>query len=123
MARHNDIGKWGENLAREFYITQGYAIMDNNTHIGHKEIDIIATKGNQIIFCGVKTRSHPITDPTEVITEKKIKQIVRAADSFIESRDIKQEARFDIIFIVGTPETKHTLEHLPDAFIPPLNNK
>jgi len=121
MARHNTIGSWGENLAKEYLITEGYSILEMNRHIGHKEIDIIATKGNRIAFVEVKTRSTPFTDPIEAVDQKKIKKLALAADSFLRAFNIRHEPQFDIITIIGTPESDHTLTHYPDAFMPPLS--
>lgn len=121
MARHNTIGAWGENLAKEHLIINGYTILETNKHIGHKEIDIIATKGDKIIFVEVKTRSTPFTDPADAVDPKKVKRLVRAADSFMQSFNIRHEPQFDIIAIIGTPESGHTLTHYPDAFLPPLS--
>lgn len=75
MARHNDLGAWGENIAREYLITRGYTIIEHDTRMGHYEIDIIALKGNRIIFIEVKTRLSGSFDPLEAITPKKIMHI------------------------------------------------
>lgn len=121
MAQHNTIGIWGENIAKEYLITEGYSILETNKLIGRKEIDIIATKGNRIAFVEVKTRSTPFTDPIEAVDKKKIKKLTLAADSFLRTFNIRHEPQFDIITIIGTPESGHTLTHYPDAFIPPLS--
>ncbi len=121
MARHNLIGSWGEKLAREYLIGKGYAIMDSNIHIGHKELDIVAIKGDRIIFVEVKTRSTDFCDPLDAIDTKKMRRLVRSADAFLKSQEIKHEPQFDIIVIIGTPESGHRLEHYPDAFIAPLS--
>ena len=44
MARHNDLGAWGESIAREYLITRGYTIIEHDKRMGHYEIDIIALK-------------------------------------------------------------------------------
>ena len=71
MARHNDLGAWGESIAREYLITRGYTIIEHDKRMGHYEIDIIALKGNRIIFIEVKTRLAGSFDPLEAITTKK----------------------------------------------------
>ncbi|MDE5649953.1 MAG: YraN family protein, partial [Duncaniella sp.] len=57
MAEHNETGKWGEKVARDYLLAQGYAIMGENVRIGNMEIDIIAMKDSSICFVEVKTRS------------------------------------------------------------------
>lgn len=120
MAKHNDTGKWGEEIAREYLISKGYAVMERNVHIGHKELDIVAMKVDRIIFVEVKTRSTDFSDPLDSVDDKKIRRIVRAADTFIRSHNIPHEAQFDVIAIIGSPGRGYTLEHYPDAFRPPL---
>lgn len=71
MATHNILGSWGEKLAREHLLRQGYTIVDSNVKIGHNEIDFIATFRNRIIFVEVKTRSDDFADPLMPSTLKK----------------------------------------------------
>lgn len=120
MAKHNELGQWGEQIAREYLISQGYTVVDGNLHIGHKELDIVATKDNLMVFVEVKTRSHSLDDALDSVDSRKILRIVRAADSFMGRFTVPYEYRFDIIAVIGTPETGHTLHHYPDAFMPPL---
>lgn len=120
MAQHNEIGAWGEQIARDYLRRNGYTVFDTNTHIGHNEIDIIATKGNIIAFIEVKTRSDAFKDPIDAIDTRKIRRLSKAADSFLQTHNIKHEPQFDIITIIGTPQSEYELSHHPDAFMPPL---
>ena len=122
MAQHNETGQWGEDLACEKLITEGYAINQRNFRIGHYELDIIAMKGNRIVFVEVKTRSNPDSDPIEAIDSKKIMRMTRAANAYVTAYDIPHEVQFDIITIVGTPDD-YKLEHIPDAFFAPLTTR
>ncbi|MDE6383065.1 MAG: YraN family protein [Paramuribaculum sp.] len=121
MAEHNRLGVWGENLAREYLIANGYAIVNLNMRVGHKEVDLVAQKGSRIIFVEVKTRSTDFVDPLEAVDDKKIRRMVRVADAYVSQLVHPFEPQFDIITIVGTPETGHRLTHYPDAFMPPLS--
>ena len=56
MAIHNELGRWGEDYAADFLAAQGYRIVERNWRFGHHDIDIIASKGNEIVFVEVKTR-------------------------------------------------------------------
>ncbi len=122
MARHNDLGQWGETVAREYLITRGYTIIEQDTRSGHYEIDIIALKGNRIIFVEVKTRLAGSFDPLEAITQQKISRICRAADSYVVRYNYPHEVQFDVIAVTGSPETGYKIEHIPDAFQPPLRS-
>ena len=121
MARHNELGAWGEKVAREYLLTQGYAIGGENTRIGNYEIDFIAMKEDRIVFVEVKTRSTDYVDPLEAVDSRKRARLVRAADEYIRSMNIPLEPQFDILTVVGSPE-KYEIEHFPDAFFPPLRS-
>ena len=58
MAKHNDLGKAGENAAVAYLEQKGYLIRDRNWRKGHFELDIVAAKDNELIVVEVKTRSN-----------------------------------------------------------------
>lgn len=122
MAFHNTLGKWGERVAVEYLITLGYAIVETNWHNGHYEIDIIATKGNRMIFVEVKTRSSEEYDPLEAVDTRKKSHMVNSANNYILSHDLPYEVQYDIITVIGDPHN-HTIDHIPDAFIPSLTTR
>lgn len=119
MAKHNEIGKWGEELACQELIKQGCAIMDRNWHMGHYEVDIIAMKDDFIIFAEVKTRSDDEIDPLEAIDRKKMSFMVRSAMAYMNKIGIHRQARFDVFGISGSPDN-YKIEYIPDAFMPPM---
>ena len=57
MARHNDLGILGEQLAVEYLIKKGYVILEKNFRFEKHEIDIIAKDKQVLIVVEVKTRS------------------------------------------------------------------
>ena len=118
MATHNDTGKLGENLAQEYLVSQGFAIVATNWHRGKFEIDIIAYREGLIVFAEVKTRSH--TDhgnPEEFVDNKKQRAYVRLADAYVTAHQRHEEVRFDIISVIISPDG-HQIEHLENAFSP-----
>lgn len=119
MARHNLTGEWGEKVAREYLLAQGYAIGGENTRIGNYEIDFIAMKDDVVAFVEVKTRTEPEFDPLEAVDSRKRARLARAADAYMNASNLPLSPRFDIITIIGTPED-YEIEHFPDAFMPPL---
>lgn len=121
MAQHNITGRWGEDRAIEFLTSLGYAIVETNWRMNHLEIDIIAQHGTRIVFVEVKTRTAPIEDPRMIINNRKIRNMVLCADAYMKHRKISLEVQFDIIFVIGNPQS-FTIEHIPDAFLPPLQS-
>lgn len=122
MARHNDLGKWGEQLAVDMLVTKGYAIAERNWRTGDMEIDIVAMKGARIVFVEVKTRSDNGFDPADAVDRRRMMRMVRAADSYVRSHGIPHEVQFDVVFVVGSPlgALPPRIEHIEDAFLPPL---
>lgn len=114
-------GKMAENIACEYLIKNGYIIREQNWRVGKTiEIDIIAEKGNIIIFVEVKARKGDYILPDEAVDEAKMKKIVKGGDIYLKSIPYPYEYRLDVITITGTPE-QYELQHIPDAFLPPIS--
>jgi len=120
MAQHNELGKTGETAALEFLKEKGYRIRHINWHRGHLELDIVAETPDEVVFVEVKTRTGDWELPTDAVNNTKIRNIISAADCYIKWFDIDLPARFDIIAVMGkAPDFE--IEHIEDAFYPPVN--
>jgi putative endonuclease len=120
MAEHNDIGKAGEALAQKYLKDKGYTILETNWRHGKDEIDIIATDGKFLVIAEVKTRqSNRLGEPEVSVNRDKQRFLVRAADAYIQRKNIGLETRFDIISILMKNENA-TINHIVDAFYPTL---
>lgn len=118
MAEHNKKGKEGEKLAAKYIRDLGYQIIKLNWRYKHKEIDIIAKDGGELVIVEVKLRSTDFYgDPSEAVTLKKQKYLVEAAEAYLDTIDEAPEVRFDIVSIVGS-DPNYTFEHITDAFNP-----
>jgi putative endonuclease len=118
----NELGKKGEEIAREFLALKGYQILDVNWHFGHKEIDIVARYGEEIVIVEVKSRlENYAEEPWEAVTSSKIRNIVEVADAWLIANKVDRETRFDVISIVFKKDGSHMAEHFEGAFIPPVN--
>jgi putative endonuclease len=116
MAEHNELGKFGEELAVEFLQKNGYDILETNWTFQKAEIDIIAQKENIVAVVEVKTRSSmDFGLPQDFVKPKKIQLLVKAANEYIVSNDLDAEVRFDIIAIYKEDKIYKT-EHIVDAF-------
>ncbi|PKP13007.1 MAG: YraN family protein [Bacteroidetes bacterium HGW-Bacteroidetes-3] len=116
MAKHNELGELGEELAVEELEKNGYEIVERNWRYKKAEIDIIAKKNNILAIVEVKTRSSDyFGDPQDFVNSKKIKMLVEAVNEYVVSKDLDVEVRFDIIAIIKN-ENSLTIEHLEDAF-------
>ncbi|MDR0892070.1 MAG: YraN family protein [Mediterranea sp.] len=120
MARHNELGKEGEDAAAAYLEKRGYLIRHRNWRRGHLELDIVAVHEGELVVVEVKTRTNTdFGNPEEAVTPMKIRRTVRAADTYIKFFDIALPVRFDIVTVVGSA-APFTIEHIPDAFLPPM---
>ena len=119
MARHNDLGKWGEGVAAEYLEQQGYSILERGWRSGHKDIDLIAFKQGILAFVEVKTRkNNAYIQPQQAVDRHKIKLLMTAANRYICNNNIDAEIRFDIVAITGTDYSNYKIEHIEQAFLP-----
>ena len=118
MALHNDLGKLGELVAARHLIMQGYSILDRDYRVGHRDIDIVASKDGTVVFVEVKTRrSDSFGEPEESVTDEKIRNIISAANAYVQRSDVRGLVRFDVISVVGTEEP-FRIKHFEGAFNP-----
>jgi putative endonuclease len=96
----------------------GFTIVERNYRTKGGEIDIVARKGDVLVF--VEVRSLEVPDfgtPEESVTPAKRRRIVRAARQYhlnVPSSSWR-EARFDVIAIEGSGDAA-ALRHYPAAF-------
>ena len=118
MAEHNDFGKLGEELAVNYLIGKGYEILERNWRNNHKEIDIIAKDGTDLVIVEVKTRqTDEYGNPDVAVTKKKQRMLIAAANAYITRNNLDIETRFDIISIIFKDD-EPVIEHIEDAFLP-----
>ncbi len=116
MAEHNDLGKFGEELAVDFLEKNGYEILETNWVFDKAEIDIIAQKENILAVVEVKTRSSiEFGLPQEFVKPKKIQLLLKAVNEYVIQHDLDVEVRFDIIAI-HKEKTDFVIEHIEEAF-------
>lgn len=116
MAKHNELGSFGEELAVDFLLQKGYKILARNWRFQKAEVDVIAQKKDILAAVEVKTRStNDFGDPQDFVNSKKINLLVKAVDEYVQQKDLDVEVRFDIIAIT-TNNKKLEIEHLKDAF-------
>lgn len=118
MARHIKIGKEGEKLAQQFLLEKGWTILERNWRSGHREIDIIAESGGEIIIVEVKVRKSIGAERLEEhIPRSKQQYLIRAANAYIAYKKLDTPVRFDIILLTGEAG-KYRIEHIENAFSP-----
>lgn len=118
MALHNEIGKTGESIAKNFLQENKYEIIATNWRHKKFEIDILARKNQLIKIIEVKTRSSNFYgEPSTFVDKQKQKMLVQAADCYAHLHNLEDiEMEFDIISIVLRKDDTFTIEHIENAF-------
>ena len=112
------LGNRGEKEAAAYLEKHGYTIRERNFRAKTGEIDIIAGKGNTIIFVEVKTRaSYAYGMPSEAVTAAKQRKIIRTAELYIQSRRLYGcLCRFDVLEVLAPRSGSLSFRLLENAF-------
>lgn len=114
------LGMKGEEFAAEYLEQNNYRILYRNYRAGRMgEIDLIAVKGNVIVFAEVKTRTgESYGTPAEAVSFRKQKTIKKVASLFLREFNINDpEIRFDVIEVIMTRDCKPVdVNHIKEAF-------
>jgi putative endonuclease len=117
MAKHNQLGQLGEEMAVNHIQDKGYYIVARNYRYRKAEIDIIARKDDVLVVIEVKTRSTTdFGNPQDFVKRGQIKRLVEAVDNYIAEHELSLEVRFDIIAIIVGRGKYFQIEHLENAF-------
>lgn len=118
MARHNELGSKGEEIALKMLSNKGYTIIEKNWRFDKDEIDIIAKDGDELVIVEVKTRSTDFYGyPEDAVDSNKENFLIRATEAYLAETNQDIDSRFDIVAIIhNNKETK--IHHIIDAFYP-----
>jgi putative endonuclease len=118
MANHNHLGKEGEKFAKQYLINNGYKILETNWRTGHLEIDIIAKKYDFTSIIEIKTRaSNAFGYPEIYVNKSKMRNLVKAAETYILKKGSHHGARFEIIALTKKGDA-FQIEHFEEGFDP-----
>jgi putative endonuclease len=97
------LGTFGEDAAASWYEARGFEIVDRNWRVREGEIDLIARRGDTIVFCEVKTRSSSRFGlPVESVTATKQRRLRTLAAKWLAEHPQRRgeprrgEVRFDV---------------------------
>ena len=117
LPTNNELGVWGEEQAADYLRRKGYTILERDWKSGHRDIDIIATNGQVVVFVEVKARRNRVFgEPEDAVDYKKMKNLRAAMNHYIKFKNIRQDVRFDVITVVGTPyQGEADITHIEDV--------
>jgi putative endonuclease len=116
--RSDVLGKRGEDLAADYLASAGLVVLSRNWRCRDGELDLVATDGERLIVCEVKTRSGTgYGEPSEGVTPAKAARIRRVAAAWLRTYRVGWcEVRFDVLAVLCPQGGPVTVEHLQGAF-------
>lgn len=116
MSNNRQKGIMGESKAVEYLKKKGYTIVERNYRTKVGEIDIIARKGNTLVFIEVKTRSNMNYGfPYEAVNKRKLDKIIKTSLIYIKQKGDKgYQVRYDIIEVFLSNDSK--INHIENVF-------
>lgn len=118
MARKDELGRRGEDLAARFLEDAGYRVIERNWRCRQGEIDIVACIADTLVFVEVKTRSSlAFGHPFEAITATKLARLrVLAAAWCAEHHPRASRIRLDAVAVIAPRSGPPAIEHLLGVF-------
>ena len=113
-----NLGRFGERIAEQHLLAQGYGILQRNFRTPSGEIDIIAQKDGCVVFVEVRTRRGGAPgEAAESIASRKQAHLVDVAQAYVQSLSSPPAAqRIDVITLSLAPDGRVVaLDHIEDA--------
>ncbi len=110
-------GLWGEIETARYYRAKGYEIVDANFRTRMGEVDIIASNGEWLVFCEVKTRGEEAMDtPAAFVDKNKQKRLVAAALQYVKMKKYSEKMRFDVAEVTIKKDGSRHIHLIENAF-------
>lgn len=118
MALHNELGKYGEGLGKQFLIEKRFTILHTNWKHSYYEIDIIASKDQVLHFIEIKTRkSDSFGLPEESVDKKKLENLMNAAEAFLYRHNEWKRIQYDILSITFGRNNQPDFFFMEDVYL------
>ena len=116
------LGAAGERAVAEWYVDAGYEIVDRNWRCREGELDLVVARGDEIVFCEVKTRRGvAFGAPVEAVTVTKQRRLRVLAIRWLgEHPDRRTRGagtlRFDVASVLAVRGTAPVIDVIEAAF-------
>jgi putative endonuclease len=111
------LGERAEQLACTHLRALGFEIVARNARVGRLELDVVARRGQLMVFCEVRSRSNDrLMTPAQSIDPRKVARVRQAAAAWLRSaQQGATQVRFDVASVLfDVPEGR--LNYLEGAF-------
>ncbi|MHB1311056.1 MAG: YraN family protein [Gemmatimonadaceae bacterium] len=117
----NAFGELGERIAERWLIRQGYTVRARRWRSGHRDIDLIASRGDVVVFVEVKTRAAmEFGDPVQAVHAQKQRSLIRSAREWLAKHEATAGTaaavyRFDVVGVL-LRDRRVFVRHIEGAF-------
>ncbi|MFO7816456.1 MAG: YraN family protein [Desulfovibrionales bacterium] len=117
VSRAMSLGACGEDVAADYMRENGYKVLERNWKCPRGELDIICSRGLELIFVEVKTRKKGgMARAIEALAPGQQIKLARAASIYLSRNGLwSRQCRFDLIAL-EVDANNVNLEHVPNAF-------
>jgi putative endonuclease len=111
------LGNAGEDAVAAWYEAAGYRVVDRNWRCREGELDVVAARGDTLVFCEVKTRaSTRFGAPVEAVTAAKQRRLRMLAARWLADHDLRRRTlRFDVASVTRASDGQLAVEVLEDV--------
>ena len=99
--RRRRLGDFGERVAASHLESKGYEILERNYQVREGEIDIIASKGEELVFVEVRSKQgRSFGLPEESISGRKADHVRAAAAAYVQEHpEAPANQRIDVVVL------------------------
>ena len=120
-SQNSTTGKLGEDIAAKYLENKRYKIIARNYRKKWGELDIVASKNNELVFVEVKTQSRGFEwRPEENITQHKKHQLSRIINTYLKESQVpeNQNWRIDVLAIELDLKAQNArVEHIKNVLL------
>lgn len=111
MNQKQELGKKGEFIVKNHYLNLGYELLEESWRSGRREVDLIFSKNQKLIFIEVKSRNFNPFDFKEVpLSKKQVIGLKQAILSYCFLNKVSPEkASLDLVLVTFKRTSKGVL--------------
>ncbi len=116
-AQRQALGLLGERIAARWLMRDGWKLVDHRFRNGHRDLDLVMRRGDQVVFVEVKARrGDAFGGPVEAVHARKRRDLTKSARVWVDRFGTPEMAyRFDLVGVLVSGEQVR-VRHIPNAF-------
>jgi putative endonuclease len=111
------LGLLGERIAARWLMRDGWCVVAHRFRSGHRDIDLVMRRGNEVAFVEVKARrGEQFGSPLEAVHFRKRRELGRSARVWVDRHGAATlRYRFDVVGVLIIGQAVR-VRHIPNAF-------